>query len=571
MPLAHPTLSSEARVLTSPTALALFAALPIAVVLVVMLGLGWGSTRAGFLGWGLALAVASLFFGAGPALLWYSQLKGLLLALYVLYIIWFALALFRVVDEAEALASISAGVTRLTADRALQLLVLGWVFASFLQGVTGFGVPVAVVAPLLVGLGFPPAASVVAASIGHAWAVTFGSLASAFYAMLAVTGLAGSLLAPASAALLGLACLLCGAGVALADGGRAGLRHAWPAVAVLGLVMAGVQQVLAMLGLWSLASFGGGAAGLLAALVVARLPRHGRAEPRQHAARAEPAARDAPAAREAPAASDPRTDGAGEGAGDVPTAGHAPEPDQPLLPLPFAFLAYIVLVLVVATVAFWPALAAALDRVELGASFPATQTSRGWENTAGGGRTISVFGHPGALIAYACLATYLLYARMGRYRPGALGRIARSTARGARAPSLAVLFLVGMAAAMSESGMTYALAEGVGRAFGPAYPLAAPFIGAIGAFVTGSNNNSNVLFSQMQVQAAELLRLPVPVILAAQNAGGALGSVFSPAKIVVGVSTVGLAGAESAVLRRVLGYGLAILAILAVGVWLFLR
>lgn len=529
--------------LISSTALALLAALPIAAVLVVMLGLGWGSTRAGLLGWGLALAVAGLFFGAGPALLWYSQLKGLLLALYVLYIIWFALALFRVVDEAEALASISAGVTRLTADRSLQLLVLGWVFASFLQGVTGFGVPVAVVAPLLVGLGFSPAASVVAASIGHAWAVTFGSLASAFYAMLAVTGLEGALLAPASAALLGLACLLCGAGVALADGGRAGLRHAWPAVAGLGLVMAGVQQALAMLGLWSLASFGGGAAGLLAALAVARLPRHGRAETPPRVAWVEVGAEEAPAARDAPG------------------------PSQPLLPLPLAFLAYIVLVLVVATVAFWPALAALLDRVELGASFPATGTARGWENAAGEGRTISVFGHPGALIAYACLATYLLYARMGRYRPGALGRIARSTARGARAPSVAVLFLVGMASAMSESGMTYALAEGVGRAFGPAYPLAAPFIGAIGAFVTGSNNNSNVLFSQMQVQAAELLRLPVPVILAAQNAGGALGSVFSPAKIVVGVSTVGLAGAESAVLRRVLGYGLAILAILAAGVW----
>ena len=65
----------------------------------------------------------------------------------------------------------------------LQLLLLAWVFSAFLQGVAGFGVPIAVVAPLLIGLGFAPAVSVSAVAIGHSWSVTFGDIASSFQAL----------------------------------------------------------------------------------------------------------------------------------------------------------------------------------------------------------------------------------------------------------------------------------------------------------------------------------------------------------------------------------------------------
>ena len=56
----------------------------------------------------------------------------------------------------------------------MQGLLVGWVFASFLQGVGGFGVPVAITAPLLVGLGFNPIQAVVMASIGTGWSVSLG-------------------------------------------------------------------------------------------------------------------------------------------------------------------------------------------------------------------------------------------------------------------------------------------------------------------------------------------------------------------------------------------------------------
>jgi lactate permease len=80
------------------------------------------------------------------------------------------------VDVTGSFKLISSTFTRLThGNRLLQLLVLGWAFPSFIQGVCGFGVPVAVSAPLLVGLGFNPIVAVVTALIGHSWAVTFGS------------------------------------------------------------------------------------------------------------------------------------------------------------------------------------------------------------------------------------------------------------------------------------------------------------------------------------------------------------------------------------------------------------
>ena len=134
----------------------ILAFLPVLAVLVLMLGFGWGGSRAGAISWFAALIVAAAFFGAGPELLAYAQVKAVLLSLDVLYIIWTALLLFHTAAEAGALTSIGRALTALTPDRMMQGLLLGWLFASFLQGLGGFGVPVAVAAPLLVSLGFSP-------------------------------------------------------------------------------------------------------------------------------------------------------------------------------------------------------------------------------------------------------------------------------------------------------------------------------------------------------------------------------------------------------------------------------
>jgi lactate permease len=80
----------------------------------------------------------------------------------------------------------------------------------------------------------------------------------------------------------------------------------------------------------------------------------------------------------------------------------------------------------------------------------------------------------------------------------------------------------------------------------------------IGAFATGSNNNSNILFGPLQEGIAAMLKLSPAVIVAAQTTGGSLGSMIAPAKIIVGCSTVGLQSQDGNVLRKTIPYGIVI-------------
>ncbi len=132
--------------------------------------------------------------------------------------------------------------------------------------------------------------------------------------------------------------------------------------------------------------------------------------------------------------------------------------------------------------------------------------------------------------------------------------------------------MVAMAVIMEHAGMTDRLARGLAEGMGQLFPLVAPWIGALGAFMTGSNTNSNVVFGALQLRTAQLLGFQVAIILAAQTAGAALASVMAPTKVVVGASTAGMAGREGDVMRKLLLYTsllvLLISALTMLGVWI---
>jgi lactate permease len=524
---------------------------PIAAVLVLMVGFRWGGKKAGPVGWVVAMGVAWLFFGAGPEVLLTSQLRGILLSLYVLYIIWMALVLYRVVDEAGAITIIGQGIARLTAEPTMQLLLLAWAFSAFLQGVAGFGVPIAVVAPLLIGMGFAPVVAVAAVAIGHSWSVTFGDIASSFQALMAATGLPGEELAPWSSLFLGVACFGCGIAAAWTFRGRRSLQQGWPALLSMGVVMAVVQGGLAVSGLWNLAGFAAGLAGLAVGALVARLPRYQVA----NAVAGPQSTAVAPDQHTETARAGPQFSELGRD-----------RPKQPTLAL--ALAPYLLLIVVVSAAELWPWLHDLLNTVKIQPQFSEVQTSYGWTTPAGSGRSISIFGHAGALLAYVSLSSYAAYWWAGTYTPGVGRRIVQRTVRSAVPSSIGILAMVGMAVAMDHSGMTYVLAEGLGKAAGPLYPVVAPFIGLLGAFMTGSNTNSNVVFAPLQQQAAQLLQISVPVILGAQTTGGSLGSMLAPAKLIVGCSTAGLAGQEGRVLKKTLLPGLLIAGVVGLLAWL---
>lgn len=501
------------------------ASVPLLIVLFLMIGRNWGGSRAGPAGWLAAVVLAVAVFGADGLLLLVALGRGLLLALYVLYIIWMALLLYHVVNDAGAIDVIGRELPALAPDRAAQALLLAWVFGSFLQGASGFGVPAAVVAPLLVGLHFSPNRAVALALLGHGWAVSFGSLGSSYLALIAATGLGGEVMAGESALLLALACLGCGLGVLLTAGGQRALRERWAFLLVLFVVMGSVQWTLAVAGLWTLAAFGAGLAGLLAGAILLRPPT---AEDRQ-----------ALLAR------------------------------LNVASLGVAFVPYLLLVVVI--VAGQLLFAGPLDAVQLNLSFPAVETAFGWRTAAGPGRSISLLGHPGALLLYSSVLAFFWFRRRGTLAPGRAydgRRIVQKTVRGAVTSTISIVTLVAMAVTMQHAGMTQLLAQALSSKAGTLFPFLSPFIGALGSFMTGSNTNSNVVFAQLQQQTALALGISIPVILAAQTAGGAIGSIFAPAKVVVGVSTV--SGADDGqVLKLAAVYGVLILVVLGVVAWIF--
>ena len=499
------------------------ALIPLLIVLVLMLRFQWSGAKAGAVGWSVALVIAVLRFGTGWRVLAYAQLKGALLTLFVLYIIWAALLFYRVTDEAGAVRAIGAGLPRLTPDRGMQALLLGWVFSSFLQGVSGFGVPVAIVAPLMAGLGFPTTSAVTIPSVGHPWAITFGSLGASFFALIAATGRAGATLAPWSAIMLTLACFCCGTATLWAAGGWPTLRNGLIPLLLIGTAMSGAQYLTVTNGMWSIGGMMGGLAGLAVGVTWARLKR-GPMEPQESTS---------PASKSL------------EGE----------------MALGWALVPYGILIIIVLTAQLVPQIHDFLGQVVLRVQFPELSTTKGWVTPAETGRTINLFGHAGALLSYASLLTYVLFHLRGNYGPGVARRIASGVVRRATRSSLGTAAMVGMAVTMQHAGMTYLLAKGLAQVAGPIFPLVAPFIGALGAFMTGSNTNSNVVLGDLQQSVAALTGLNPLIILAAQTAGAAIGSATAPAKVIVGCSTV--KAEEGPALKAVLRYAVVILLVLS--------
>ncbi len=414
--------------------------------------------------------------------------------------------LFRVVDEAGGIQILSKTLPYLTGDKGMQALLIGWIFASFLQGVGGFGVPTAVIAPILVGLGFSPLNAVIIPSLGHSWAVTFGSLGASFNAMMAVTGLGWEVLAAPSALLLGITGLLVGIGVALVAGGWNTLRRVWLPLLVIGLVMSVTQYLTVNLGLWNIGGLMGGTAGLLVGIPLAWM---------------------------------------------VKKKNNTTE-KIPWRELLISLAGYGVLVILTLVIQLIPTVKDFLGQVKIGFVFPETTTALGYSIPGGPGREITIFRHAGTILLVSSAAAFLIFKQAGWYQAGALGRIISSTGKRVISSSVGITSIVMMAVVMQHAGMTDTLAQGFSASIGWFFPAISPWIGALGAVMTGSNANSNLIFSALQLRTAEILKLPVALILAAQTTGAALGSVAAPTKVIVGASTAGLEGQEGDILRKLL-------------------
>jgi lactate permease len=505
----------------------ILAILSIVALLVFLVPLRWRAPEAGPVAMFVAAIVALIAFKTPWKTLAVAGAKGVWDAIFILYVIWPALLLYQVTKQAGAYDALRQGISKFSRNELFIILALSWVFASFLQGIAGFGAPVAVVVPLLIAIGVRPIYAVAMGVVAHAWARFFGTLGVGWLATLQVVDLKDiPRAAEESALLILIPTYLGGLLVVWLYGKWPAIRHAWPLVLILGTIL-GVGQLLAAIFSPELSTFLAAAVALLALYPLSRWRRFG----------------------------DPIT--------DIPERPAMMEREvteqkeaEPVMSLSMSFLPYIVLTAVTLSVLLIPPLNATLRQFRIGLPFPAVETGFGIQNAAiASYAPIAPFTHPGAMLLITAIVMWIVYGAGGYYRkwaqrhqPESIGHALLVDAVPASVPIIA--FLV-TSRILDHSGQSLTIAYGLAAVSPPlVYAGAASVIGALGAFMTSSSTASNVLFGGVQGSVAQLHGLAKETVIAAQAGGSAYGNAIAPANIVLGTSIAGIKGQEGAVLRH---------------------
>ncbi len=149
---------------------------PIAIVGILLIGFRWPAWKAMPISYLVVFVVAFFYWRLATMQILAASLNGLVITATLIYIIFGALLVLNTLSESGGLAAIRQGFINITPDRRIQVIIIAWLFGSFIEGSAGFGTPAAVCVPLLVGLGFPPIAAVVAGMLIQSTPVSFGAV-----------------------------------------------------------------------------------------------------------------------------------------------------------------------------------------------------------------------------------------------------------------------------------------------------------------------------------------------------------------------------------------------------------
>jgi lactate permease len=544
----------------SPTVLALFAFLPIVVVGVFLVALRWPASRAMPLSYLTAAGLALFVWKVSGWQVAAASLHGLVVAATLLFIIFGAILLLNTLQESGALSVIRRGFFDISPDRRIQVIVIAWLFGSFIEGAAGFGTPAAVCVPLLCGLGFPPMAAVVAGMTIQSTPVSFGALGTPI-----LTGVKTGL----DITDPGVIVFAKSIGAVTADGAvdqsallmmigfKVALLHAVAGTLIPLFVVVTMTRFFGPnrsfaegLRVWKFALFAafsmtvpyvlvarflgpdfpsllGGLCGLA---IVVPLAKRGflmpKGEPWEFASKDK---------------WDP------EWSGNVEIITGSGDSSMSLLKAWSPYL--LVAVLLVVT------------RVpELGVKSILT----------GDSVTIlveNIFGTsvdtkaqplylPGTIFIVVSLITFKLHGMNGESYRKAWSRSGQTTLKA----SVALVFTVPMVQVFinSDGGsaeydkMPIALAEGIAGAVGSTWPFFSTFMGGFGAFVAGSNTVSNMMFSLFQFDVGIRIGVAPDWIVALQAVGGAAGNTICVHNVVAASAVAGMIGKEGLVIRKTL-------------------
>ena len=526
---------------------ALIAILPILAVMFFLVVLRWPATRAMPVAYVMTLVFALWFWKVPFIHTMAATLRGWIIAGTLLWIIFGAIVLLFTLKESGAVATIRRGFMDISRDRRVQVIIVAWLFGSFIEGAAGFGTPAAVAGPLLLALGFPALAAVMTTLIIQSTPVSFGAVGTPI-----LVGMAESL-------------NVAQVEQAVADAGmtygqfidRIGVFTAVPHAIVgtfIPLIICcmmtrffGANRTYKEgLGIWKLAIFGGLCftvpyvlfaiflgpefpsliGGLIGLALMITGVKSGLFLPK-----GEP--------WDFPPEKDWEADWKGVIKADVGE-------ERSHMTLVRAWSPYIIVAaLLVLT---------RLPGLPFKAMLSSVQFT--WTNILGtslsqGFQPLYV---PGTIFMTVSLITVLLHRMKGAEVKKAWGDAVRMLA----GPAVALLFAVALVRIFIDSdtnasglaSMPLVLAEFVARVAQGTWPFFAPMIGALGAFVAGSNTVSDLMFSLFQYGVADRIGVPHLVILGLQALGGAAGNMITVHNVVAASATVGLVGREGLLIRR---------------------
>jgi len=526
---------------------ALIAILPILAVMFFLVVLRWPATRAMPVAYAMTLLFALWLWQVAPIHALAASLRGVIIALSLLWIIFGAIVLLFTLRESGAAATIRRGFTDISRDRRVQVIIVAWLFGSFIEGASGFGTPAAVAAPLLLSLGFPALAAVMTTLIIQSTPVSFGAVGTPI-----LVGMAESLnVAEVETA-------LAAAGMSYTEfiyqiGVFTAIPHAIVGTFIPLILVSMMTRFFGEnksfkegLAAWKFALFAGLSftipycavalllgpefpsllGGLIALAIVVTAARK-----RLFVPEGEPW--DFPARDKWP------EEWSGAFTGETGEERHG-------MTLGRAWSPYVLVaaLLVITRLPFLP-LKAWLASVQLTwSNILGTELSQG----------VQPLYLPGTIFMIVSLLTVLLHGMKGSGVKKAWADSAKMLAM----PAFALLFAVALVRVFIDSGtngsgldsMPIVLAEYVAYIAGGTWPFFAPIIGALGAFVAGSNTVSDLMFSLFQYGVADRIGAPHLVVLGMQALGGAAGNMITVHNVVAASATVGLVGREGLLISR---------------------
>jgi len=566
----------------------LAAAAPLLIAFILLVGLLWPATRAMPIAWAVAIVVGFLVWDLPIDWLLGSSIFGVVTALEILFIVAGALVLLYTMLQAGALQRINEGFAAVSQDRRVQVVLLAFFMTTFIEGAAGFGTPAAVVAPLLLGLGFPALAAVLAALIGHVIAVTYGAvgtpiivgiedpIASGRYPDEIAEGgyteaiaYANDVAAWAATyhALVGFMMPLFAVGMIVYFFGEE--RSLQPALEVAPLcIFAGISFAIPYwVSAWFItAEFPSLIGAMVGGTLTVALLRAGFFVPEEDWEFPE------------------RDRWEDHWVGDIEPGGEEMQVEGGDMSLLKAWSPYIVLVVLLIVTRVVDEISAIINDPDLGVTFAVPGLGEFtfgvviiWSDIIGTGleNDIGFVNVPGFWLFVTAIIAIGIFGLSGAKVKAAWYEAGEKLV----APFIALVAVIAMVQVMLQAGgysgiegitdpdevarliaedsaevwqnanMIEVLAVATADTLGNAYPAIASLIGAIGAAMTGSNTVSNLTFTQFQFTAAQELGISTQVLVGAQAVGGAIGNLIAIHNVVAALATVGLVGQEGRIMR----------------------